>query len=115
MTKQQFREVKGGNMKTYWDGKGKYWKLYAKLVAIIPDNGEVLNAEENPALEKLRRAGNCYYDLFNNGLCNRASEFRKVFGFAGTWIAKKGFPDYEPLETKMDEIILAAAKEQGVK
>ncbi len=98
--------------RTYWNKMGKYQETYDNLAQLIPASGAVANADQNPALERLRRAVNCYYDLFNNGLINRAAEFRKVFGFAGTWIAKQGFPYYEPLEAKMDEFILAAQKEQ---
>jgi hypothetical protein len=98
-------------MDKYWGGKGRYQALYDKLSELIPDQG---NIEGSPALEKLRRASNCYYDLFNNGLCNRAKEFRQVFGFAGTWIAKEGFPYVKDLENKMDAFILAAAKEQRI-
>jgi hypothetical protein len=100
--------------KIYWNNKGKYTSLADKLDKLIPPRGKVTNPKVNKALEKFRIASNCYYDLFNNGLMNRAKEFRRIFGFGGTWIAKKGFPYYEPLEIKMDEIILAAAKEQGI-
>ena len=100
--------------KTYWNGKGKYQKLYAILVAKIPVSGSVANPEQNPALEKLRIASNCYYDLYNNGLCNRAKEFRKVFGFGGTKIVKAGLPYSAELETKVDSIVLDAAKEQKI-
>jgi len=100
--------------KTYWAHGGKYKKLAEKLQERIPAEGSVPEPGKNPNLERLRIAVNCYYDLFNNGLCNRAREFRKVFGFAGTWIAKEGFPYHAPLEQKMDEFILAAAKEQGI-
>ena len=99
---------------TYWGNKGKHQSLADKLQKLIPDEGSVPEPDKNPKLERLRVAINCYYDLFNNGLCNRAREFRKVFGFAGTWIAKQGFPYHAPLEQKMDEFILAAAKEQGI-
>jgi len=98
---------------TYWNEKGKYQQEYDRLVSLIPAEGTVANPGQNPALEKLRKASNCYYDLFNNGLCNRASEFRKVFGFAGTWITKDGFPYYAPLEDKLDELILNASREQA--
>jgi hypothetical protein len=98
--------------RTYWNKTGKYQALYNTLSLLIPSEGSVPNAKDNPALEKLRKASNCYYDLFNNGLCNRATEFRKVFGFGGVWIAKEGFPRCAKLEGKMDEIILNASKEQ---
>lgn len=101
--------------KTYWGNKGKYQALANKLDELIPTQGSVCDPAKNKALEKFRKASNAYYDLYNNGLCNRASEFRKVFGFGGTWIAKQGFPYYQKLEDKLDEIILAAAKEQGIK
>jgi hypothetical protein len=102
------------NDKTYWNNKGKYQALANKLDKLIPSEGSVSNPTKNKALEKYRRACNAYYDLFNNGLCNRATEFRKVFGFAGTGIAKQGFPYCQELEDKMDEIILSATKEQGI-
>lgn len=102
------------NEKRYWDGSGKYQALADRLHERIPSEGSVADADKNPHLERFRIATNCYYDLFNNGLGNRAREFRKVFGFAGTWIAKAGFPYHAPLEQKMDEFILAAAKEQGI-
>lgn len=104
---------------TYWGGKGKHQALYEEVNKLIPDAGEVPNPRKNRALEKMRRAANCYYDLFNNGLCNRASEFRQVFGFGGTSIAEGRFKATDPkmimLEQKMDNIILAAAKEQNIK
>lgn len=99
---------------TYWNNKGKYEELSIKLDELIPDEGEVADIKTNKHLERYRQACNSYYDLFNNGLCNRASEFRKVFGFAGTWIAKSGFPYCEKLERKLDEIILLAANEQSI-
>lgn len=105
--------------KRYWDNEGQHQALYQKLHDLIPGSGPVPGARSDcRALEKLRVAGNCYYDLFNNGLCNRAAEFRRVFGFGGKVIANRSFNRYMHesilLEQKMDEIILAAAKEQGV-
>lgn len=99
---------------TYWIGKGKYQDLADKLNELVPTTGSVPNLKENRALEKFRKASNCYYDLFNNGLCNRAAEFRSIFGFAGTYIAKKGLSYCQKLEDKMDEIILDASKEQNI-
>mgnify|MGYP001057481999 CR=1 FL=1 len=91
--------------------------LYEKLERLIPASGEVPEPRKNRALEKLRKAANCYYDLFNNGLCNRAAEFRQVFGFGGTAIADHRYnhPVLEArLEACMDEIIVRAALEQKV-
>lgn len=90
-----------------------------ELEALIPSEGEVDEPRKNKALEKFRKACNCYYDHYNNGLCNRASEFREVFGIASTKYKEKvgrysSFVDelYDRVETVMDEIILNAVKEQ---
>ena len=95
----------------YWENTGRYQELDKKLMKLIPDEGEVNS--KFPALEKLRIASNCYYDLYNNGLCNRAKEFRKVFGMAGTKIFKGEYPNPE-LETKLDNIIIMAGIEQNL-
>ena len=99
---------------TYWNHKGTYQKVAEKLDLLIPREGEVANPKQNPCLEKYRQACQCYYDLFNNGLCNRAKQFRQVFGFAGTWIARENYPYCERLEQGLDLIILKAAAEQFV-
>lgn len=100
---------------SYWSHQGTYQALYEKLAELIPAEGEVPDSKrKNRNLEKLRRASNCYYDLFNNGLCNRAAEFARVFGFSGKQIVRSRFYDISGLEVAMDEIILAAALEQGL-
>lgn len=99
---------------SYWGNTGKYQHAYERLQKLIPVEGQVANPAQNKSLEKLRKAANCYYDLFNNGLCNRAQEFRAVFGFGGRYIADTGFNDTARLDAKMDEIILQAAAEQNV-
>lgn len=101
----------------YWNQKGKYQKLYDVLQPLIP----IMDAcpPNQPALDKLRRAGNCYYDLYNNGLCNRAAEFRRVFGFGGKVIMDerryRNQTEIDRLEAKLDaaidEFVLAAALE----
>lgn len=99
----------------YWGATGRFQTKSDMLRTLIPDEGG-LQGNENKALEKLRKASNCYYDLFNNGLCNRANEFRKLFGFGGKIIKKNGFnlnsKEAIVLELKMDEIILNAFEEQ---
>jgi len=101
------------NIKTYWGNQGEYQKEYDKLHELIPVSGEVNDKNNNKALEKLRKASNCYYDLYNNGLCNRAVEFRSVFGFVGTFLVQRNDIDYHmPLEQKMDQLILDALAEQ---
>lgn len=59
--------------KTYWNNCGTYAEAVAKLQTLIPDEGACSSATtKNKALDRFRRASNCYYDLYNNGLCNRA-------------------------------------------
>lgn len=104
---------------SYWNNNGRFQMYVEELEALIPSEGEVNEPRKNKALEKFRKASNCYYDLYNNGLCNRASEFREVFGIASTKYKEKvgrysSFVDelYDRVETVMDEIILNAVKEQ---
>ena len=102
---------------TYWSHKGKYPKILAEIQKLVPASGEIpgWSATHNKELETFRIAQNCYYDLYNNGLCNRLKEFRKVFGSCGY---KRGDELTEEIvnnvETRMDELILRAAKEQGI-
>lgn len=102
---------------TYWNGKGKYQVASNRLRALLPDSGSVANPRKNKALERFRKASNCYYDLYNNGLCNRAAEFRKVFGIAATKYrdSKGRFGIYllEQVELAMNAIIEDAVKEQA--
>ena len=65
---------------TYWNHNGKHEALAAQLQALIPSEGQVVSPRKNKKLEKFRKAVNCYYDLYNNGLGNRANSFAKVFG-----------------------------------
>ena len=108
---------------TYWNKKGKYQELADRLFRLIPHSGECEDKRgSNRRLEKFRKAGNCYYDLYNNLLGNRAAEFRAVFGFGGRGRFAYSSSAYrhqfkltsERVEPLMDEIILAAAKEQGI-
>jgi hypothetical protein len=107
---------------TYWSRKGKYPEQNAALEKLIPDSGAVPNPRKNKALERFRVASNCYYDLYNNGLCNRAASFAKTFGFSGRAlmagrIKTGGLSLTQTLidqtETWMDEIVLAAYQEQS--
>ena len=104
---------------TYWNHKGKYNELAEKLQALIPVEGAVANPRKNKKLEKFRKAVNCYYDLYNNGLCNRASSFAKVFGLPAREYRLIGkFLRYDAslyadTEQVMDKIVYEAAVEQG--
>jgi hypothetical protein len=106
---------------TYWNSNGKFQAFAEHLRTLVPIEGEVPNKRKNPALEKFRKASNCYYDLYNNGLWNRAREFYGVFKIAsGNYKYLSGrmygpsFMEelYVEVEAKMDEIVLAAMDEQ---
>lgn len=109
---------------TYWESKGQYQNLVEELTKRLPPFDSVPNAKtSNKHLEKFRKAQNCYYDLYNNGLCNKAREFSIVFRIPGVPREIKQNYRYntlvcktteELIDAKMDEIILAAAKEQGI-
>ncbi len=105
---------------TYWSKTGKHDRLARKLRKLVPAVGSVMHPRKNRALEKFRKASNCYYDLYNNGLCNRVAEFRKVFGISTSHYKMGGgygryFQDmYNLTEEAMDKIVLAAATEQNV-
>ena len=105
----------------YWNGNGKHQRYLTELYALIPQSGAVTDPAKNKALEKFRVASNVYYDFYNNGLCNRAKQFRGAFGFAcGNYrYATRYGADYHdsicaPMELAMDLIILKAAEEQGL-
>lgn len=107
---------------SYWNSTGKYQTLSDELEKSVPMMGSVEQPQKNKALEKFRKASNCYYDLYNNGLGNRVHEFRKVFGISsshykiGIGRTHTDFSEnmYREVEKKMDEIIIDAAIEQGL-
>jgi hypothetical protein len=107
---------------TYWSGKGRYEKAGKALQKMIPASGSVDQPKKNPRLEKFRKASNCYYDLYNNGLGNRAGEFSKVFGIRssiykyrdGRYGHSYERHMYDLVEAEMSAIIAEAAAEQGI-
>ena len=109
--------------KTYWTGQGRYQAQADALEKLLPIFGEVEDAKgANKHLDTFRRAVNCYYDVYNNGLCNRAREFSTLFKIAG--VAKEinsrrangmlSMDTQERIEDKMSLFILAAFQEQFV-
>lgn len=65
-------------------------------------------------LEALRLGVNQYYDLYNNGLCNRYHGFKKRFG-VGSYQAVNDIGDARKnIDMVMDSLILSAAKEIGL-
>ena len=105
---------------TYWSGTGKFNELAEQLQTLIPVEGAI-KGSKNQALERFRKAVNCFFDLCNNGVCNRARSFAKVFNLnVGNFKMRTryGFKYtatmYDLCEGRMDEIILVAAEEQGL-
>ena len=111
---------------TYWNRKGAHENLVAALNMRIPVMGEIAGSK-NRKLEKFRKASNAYYDIFNNGGCNRGAQIRGIFGFGMTTMSEVVRGKYGKYRTYhwdaihaivepiMDQIILAAAKEQDIR
>lgn len=109
--------------KSYWNNQGRFEAAAKALQKLVPSSGPC--SKMSPKLEKFRVASNCVYDLFNNGLCNRAAEFRGVFGFSAQarypkWRAGHRSIDFQNedmnlrINVKMDAIIVEAAYENGL-
>ena len=112
--------------RNYWGHNGTHQDLADQLEKLIPAEGAVESPRgRNKKLEKFRQAANAYYDIFNNGGCNRGPLIRRIFEFSvgsyrygsrsrfgathTNWTAI-----HRHTEPKMDEIILDAAVEQGL-
>jgi hypothetical protein len=124
---------------TYWNGTRAWSPLSDVLHSLIDEKlgGPYRNAlhegptrmedPQNAKLDKLRRAKNVYYDVFNNGGCNYSNaEIRKVLGLSlGSKKCLKRYDDgstdldfdaiHAAVEPMMDRLVLAAAREQGVR
>lgn len=101
--------------KSYWAGNGEYQFLVNQLDELVPARGEVEHPYVNQKLERFRKATSAYYDLFNNGGCNR--DTRVAYYFPGA-ISRARYRSWnlclaitEPI---MHKIILLAAIEQGM-
>ena len=96
--------------------------LCDKLTELLPFEGrcEFPNSK-NKHLDKFRRAQNAAYDLFNNGLCNKQSLFKKIYGWSvgyreTSYANRMTWSHWEDrVEEVLTPIIIAAAKEQGIK
>ena len=109
-------------MSKYWNEQGTYQTIAEALQGLVPAIGEVPEGKTtNKALERFRRAQNCYYDLYNNGLGNRAREFSTLFKIPG--VPREIKQNYgsnflvssiteEAIDEKMDGFILNAYEEQ---
>ena len=118
--------------KNPWGVNEGFKHLQEKLEELLPFEGrcEFPNSK-NKHLEKFRRAQNAAYDLFNNGLCNKRGLFVSIFAenenyYIDKWniptqksfryFTKDSFNCWEDrIEKILTPIIIAAAKEQGVK
>lgn len=105
---------------TYWNTTGKYEQIGFALGMLLPPVGKCPDAQRsNKHLDRLRRARNCYYDLYNNGLINKHAEFYRLFGFGVRQDMKENRGVLRRslvvrIERAMDEFILLAALEQGM-
>ena len=105
-----------------WGVNSGFESLRDKLNELIPAAGRCENPmSKNKHLEKFRRAQNAAYDFFNNGLCNKRGMFKNIYGWAvgsrDTYYATKMTWSHweDRVEEVLTPIILAAAKEQGIK
>jgi hypothetical protein len=107
---------------TYWNSNGTHQALANELMKLVPASGEI-KGSKNKALDRFRKASNAYYDIFNNGGCNRGRSIGKFFEGVMFYIQHYhrfnfGRVNWDRIhmitEPKMDAIILAAAAEQGI-
>lgn len=102
---------------TYWNSNGTYQKLAEELQKLIPEMGDI-KGSKNRQLERFRKAVNAYYDIFNNGGCNRGQSIGRFFGAGVGFHLRQWTTNWDAIhvivEPVMDEIILAAAKEQNI-
>ena len=111
--------AQGNLFKSSWGVNPGFAKLQEKLDELIPLEGKVPHSRsKNKALEKFRVASNLAYDLFNNGLGNRRSQFQGFFGWAPYTRGGMTNSQFEEAERKLEpvisRIIIDAAKEQGI-
>ena len=115
-----------------WGVNSGFSRLRDELNNLIPASGRCENPmSKNKHLEKFRRAQNAAYDFFNNGLCNKRGLFVSIFAENESYyIDKWNIPTMnsfryftrdswdmweDQIERILTPIIIAAAKEQGVK
>ena len=115
-----------------WGVNSGFERLRDELNKLIPAAGRCENPmSKNKHLEKFRMAQNAAYDFFNNGLCNKRPLFVSIFAqnesyYIDKWniptqssfryFTKDSWDMWEDqIEKIFTPIILAAAKEQGVK
>ena len=109
--------------KSEWGVNPGFKHLVDQLNEMLPVMGSVEKPRStNKNLEKFRKAQNVIYDLFNNGLCNRRTEYRNMFGSVPLpgirhqdYIGAIRWSQIEDeVEANFTPIVLKAAKEQGL-
>ena len=105
-----------------WGLNSGFTKVADQLNELLPLEGSVeFSRSKNKNLEKFRRTQNAVYDLFNNGLCNKRGLFVQIFGWAPTqkdcnYASRMQWAHWEDrVEEVLTPIIIAAAREQGIK
>ena len=105
-----------------WGLNSGFQHLADQLTELLPMQGKCDNyRSSNKNLDKFRRAQNAAYDLFNNGLGNKRALFVREFGEAPTQRSVFSFTkvSWEMWEDRVEKmltpIIIAAAKEQGIR
>ena len=115
-----------------WGVNSGFSRLRDELNNLIPASGRCENPmSKNKHLEKFRRAQNAAYDFFNNGLCNKRGLFVSIFAqnedyYIDKWniptmnsfryFTRDSWDMWEDnIERILTPIIIAAAKEQGIK
>ena len=109
-------------MQSFWNNDSDMQDLADELSSLVPAMGPVPDPRKNKALERFRRASNCYYDLYNNGLDNRRQEFYRLFKIRVSDFYKYSLRrrdiDFDRImpvvEPVMRQFVLDAAAEQGI-
>lgn len=105
-------------LSSYWNHTGFHQRKLDILKTHFPDAGPVKLAGNRPEIERLRKALNCYVDLYTNKLQLKAQSFCSIFGFRSSdfledkdnRIYSDGF--YRRVEDAMDSMIMQAWLEQ---
>lgn len=95
----------------FWNNNHPLTPLYEELAKKMPHMG----SPKGKAMAALCKASNHYYDVFNNGLCNRAKTFRGAFPDVSVKEArtiKVGDSAHRLMDNRLCVLILAAAYEQ---
>lgn len=111
-----------------WGVNSGFARLRDELNDLLPMMGKCENYRStNKNLDKFRRMQNAAYDFFNNGLCNKRDLFVREFGKdIDKWLiptqnsfryfSSESWRQWEDtIEKILTPVIIAAAKEQGIK